>query len=60
MSRQKFKYIENEKSINKNILHHFKRAFIEANKKNFLEGKSPTLKELRNCNGKLILPPPQK
>ena len=47
MSRQKFKYLENEKSFEdemKSIFHHFKRTFIEANnKKKFSEGKSPAL-----------------
>ena len=35
MSRQKFKYLENEKSFEdkiKNIFHHFGRAITEANK----------------------------
>ena len=45
--RQKFKYLENEKNFYdeiKSIFHHFYKAFIEANKKNFfLEGVSPTL-----------------
>ena len=43
-SRQKFKYLEKEKSFSdeiKNIFHHFERAFIETNKTNLLEGKSP-------------------
>ena len=38
ISRQKFKYLENEKSFQdetKSIFHHFERAFIEANKNNF-------------------------
>ena len=46
-SRQKFKYLENEKRFYdeiKSIFHHFWRAIIEANKKNFFEGKSPTLR----------------
>ena len=47
MSRQKLKYLVNEKNIYdeiKIIFHHFFRAFIKANKANFiLEGKSPTL-----------------
>ena len=37
-SRQKFKYLENEKSFYdeiKNIFHHFWRAIIEANNKIF-------------------------
>ena len=46
-SRQKLKYLENEKSFYdeiKSVFHHFCRAIIEANKKNFfLEGGSPTL-----------------
>ena len=35
-SRQKFKYLDNEKSFQdeiKSIFHHFERAIIEANKK---------------------------
>ena len=46
-TRQKFKYLENEKSFQeeiKNIFHNFQRAVIEANKTIFLEGESPTLK----------------
>ena len=38
-SRQKSKYYENEKSFCdeiKSVFHHFKRVFIEANKKNFV------------------------
>ena len=49
-SRQKFKYLENEKSFQdeiKSIFHHFGRAIIEANQKNFLEGESPTLTNSR-------------
>ena len=45
-SRQKFKYLENEKSFQdkiKSIFYQFRRAIIEA-KKFFLEGESPTLK----------------
>ena len=45
-SRQKFKYLENEKSFwneIKSIFHHFWRAIIEVIKKIFLEGESPTL-----------------
>ena len=48
-SRQKFKYLEKEKSFLveiKSIFYHFWRAFIEANKKIFLEGESPTLRFL--------------
>ena len=43
-SRQKFTYLENEKSfydVIKSIFHHFLRAIIDANI--FLEGESPTL-----------------
>ena len=39
-SRQKFKYLTNKKGFyneRKNNFHHFKRAFIEANKKTFLK-----------------------
>ena len=46
-SRQKFKYLENEKNFQdeiKSIFRHFWRAIIEANKKHFLERESPTLK----------------
>ena len=46
-SRQKLKYLENEKRFYgelKSIFHHFQRAFIETNKKNLLlEGESLTL-----------------
>ena len=46
-SRQKLKYLENEKRFYheiKSIFYHFLRAFIETNKaKFFLEGESPTL-----------------
>ena len=45
-SRQKFKYLQNEKSFYdeiKTIFHHFWRAIIEANKTFFLEGESSTL-----------------
>ena len=46
-ARQKFKYLEKEKSLwveIKSIFYHFQRAFIEANKTTFLEGESLTLK----------------
>ena len=46
-SRQKFKYLESEKSFydeTKSIFHHFKRALSDVNKKCFLQGESPTLK----------------
>ena len=49
MSRQKFKYLENEKSFYdeiKSIFYHFLRAIIEVNKKIFLEGESPTLSNM--------------
>ena len=49
-SRQKFKYLENEKSFYdeiKTIFHHLWRAIIEANKNIFLEGEGPTL---RGCS----------
>ena len=54
-SRQKVKYLENEKSFKdeiKSIFHHFLKAFIEANKAIFLEGESRTLnnKRLENTN----------
>ena len=45
-SRQKIKYLENEKSFSdeiKSIFHHFWRTIFEANKKFFLEGESMTL-----------------
>ena len=46
-SKQKFKYLENEKISSyeiKSIFRHFERAyFIEANKRNFLIGERPTL-----------------
>ena len=45
-SKQKFKYLENEKIFSyeiKSIFHHFERAFIEANKRNFLKSERPTL-----------------
>ena len=51
--RQKFKYLENEKSFQdeiKNILHHFWKTIIEANNFFFLGGgegeggESPTLR----------------
>ena len=45
-SRQKFKYLENEKRVYdeiKSIFNHFWRAIIEESKKYFLEGESPTL-----------------
>ena len=44
-SRQKLKYLENDKSFYdeiKSIFHHFQRAFTEANKTNFLEREIPT------------------
>ena len=41
-SRQKFKYLENEKK-ERAFFFFFKRAFTEANKINFFEGDSPTL-----------------
>ena len=44
-SRQKLKYLENDKSFYdeiKSIFHHFVRAFIEI-KQIFLEGERPTL-----------------
>ena len=44
--RQKFKYLEKEKSFQgeiKTVFHHL-RAFIEANKKFFLGGESLTLR----------------
>ena len=44
-SKQKFKYLENEKSFQdeiKSIFRHFWRTIIEANKEFFLEGESPT------------------
>ena len=45
-SRQKYKYIKNEKSFYheiKSIFHHFQRDFIEVNRNKFLKGESPTL-----------------
>ena len=39
MSRQKFKYLENKKSLYDEIessFHHFLKAFIEGNKANFV------------------------
>ena len=45
-SRQRFEYLENEKSFEdeiKTIFHHFRRAIIEANNF-FFQGESPTLK----------------
>ena len=45
-SKQKFRYLEREKSFQneiKSIFQHFKKAFTEVNKKCFLEGESPTL-----------------
>ena len=49
-TRQKLKYIENEKSFQdeiKSTSHHFWRAIIETNnKKWFLGGESPTLSKL--------------
>ena len=51
MSRQKYKYLENEKNFEneiKSIFHQFYKAFIEANKKNFfVEHESPTLMEIK-------------
>ena len=46
-SRQKFKYLKNEKTSQyeiKIIFHPFLRAFIEANKTHILEVQSPTLR----------------
>ena len=45
-SRQKFKYLENEKSFSekKIVFHYFYRAFIEANQTFFLESESLNLK----------------
>ena len=48
-SRQKFKYLENEKSFYdeiKNIFHHFEGLLLKQIIKFFLEGESPTLKTL--------------
>ena len=45
-SRQKFRYLEKEKSSSdeiKGIFHHFKRVFSDVNQIYFLEGESPTL-----------------
>ena len=46
-SRQKVKYLENEKSFKveiKTIFHHFQKTFIEVNKKIFFwKGESLTL-----------------
>ena len=45
-SRQKFKHLENEKSLEdeiKSIFHHYCRAIIEANKKKNLERETPIL-----------------
>ena len=45
-SRQKFKYLENEKSFQgkmKSIFHHFSGTIIGANKKKNLESESPTV-----------------
>ena len=52
-SRQKFKYLENEKSFYdeiKSIFHQFWRAIIEANKQFFFESESPTLIILSHSN----------
>ena len=43
-SRQKFKYLENEKSFSDAFFSSFLRAFIEANKTIFLDCRGPTLK----------------
>ena len=43
-SRQKHKYLENEKNEVKSIFHHFKRASNAASNTIFLGGESPTLK----------------
>ena len=46
MSKQKFKYLENEKSFYgeiKSIFRHFLTAFIEENNFFFLEGETPAL-----------------
>ena len=54
--RQKFRYLENEKSFSdetKSIFHHFWRDTTEANKNCFfLEGESPTLRKgvLKICS----------
>ena len=51
MSRQKFKYLENEKSFSdevNSIFDHFWRTFIETNKIIFSESESPTLKKIKN------------
>ena len=50
-SRQQFKYLENERSFRersfrdeiKNVFHHFKRIFIQANKKEISKDESPFL-----------------
>ena len=50
-SKQKFTYLENEKSFYneiKSTFHHFWRAIIETNKKHFLEGESPTFRLLNH------------
>ena len=54
-SRQKFKYLENEKSFEdkiKSIFHHFGRAIIEANKK-FFGRWEPDFKLLGNVSSKI-------
>ena len=48
--KPKIKYLENEKSFSdeiKSIFHHFWRAIIEANKKNYFEDVSLTLNEIQ-------------
>ena len=55
-SRQKFKYVENEKSFwdeIKSIFQHFCKAIIKVNNF-FLEGESPTLKQ--DAHNILIFP----
>ena len=55
-SRQKFQYLENKKSFKdeiKSIFKHFWRAFIEANKTNFLGRWKPDLKLTEGFPGKL-------
>ena len=49
-SKQILKYLENEKGFYdemKSIFHQFLRAFTEANKVNFLEVESPTLRSVK-------------
>ena len=46
MSRKNFKDLENEKSFYyeiKSTFYHYSRAIVERNKKDYLEGQSPTL-----------------